>query len=309
MQTLNKIEKELLEQISSLHNIEECSVNIRKNGQCVVRQTNADIEIENKKDKEGINIFVKDGTKNKGCHIPVILSVSGLTDTVYNDFYIGNNVDITIVAGCGISCGGGKSEHNGIHRFFIGENSKIKYIEKHLGLGNGGERVINPITKVFMKKNSECDMITTQISGITDSKRTTYARLDENAVLNINETLFTTDNQTCETHFKVVLEGKNSKAHIVSRSVAKDNSKQNFYSSVIGKNACFGHIECDGILTGHSRIASTPKIDAGCEDALLVHEAMIGKISNDQILKLMSLGLSKEEAEQEIINGFLSSKI
>lgn len=307
---LTKIEKDLLAEIADLHSIPECSVNIRKNGECEVRKSTSDIEIVSKKDKDGIDIFVKDNVKNKSCHIPVILSLGNFSEQVYNDFYIGKNVDVTIVAGCGISCNGhGKSEHNGIHRFFIGENSKIKYIEKHLGKGDKTfEKVLNPVTEIEMENGSEFVMQTTQLGGVTSSNRKTFAKLKDNTKLVINEVIFTTDNQTCSTFFDVVLEGENSKVDVVSRSVAKDSSVQSFNSSVTGKNACFGHIECDGIITDSAKISSTPKIVAENVDALLVHEAMIGKISNEQLIKLMSLGLSKEQAEQEIINGFLKQK-
>lgn len=308
---LTDLDKKLLAEIADLHKIPECSINIRKNGKCELRQTNEDINIVSKTDKSGIDIFVRDGVKGKSCHIPVILSVAGLTDVVYNDFYIGNNVEVTIIAGCGISCSGnGKSEHNGIHRFFIGENSKVLYVEKHLGIGDKvAERNLNPTTEVTVGNGSEFTMKTTQLGGVNNAKRNTIATLKENATLIINEVIYTTDKQQCSTNFKVNLVGKNSKVDVVSRSVAKDFSKQAFNSNVIGKNECFGHVECDGILTDHAKISSTPKIDAQNVDALLVHEAMIGKISSDQIIKLMSLGLSKEEAEQEIINGFLNNAI
>ncbi len=304
---LTDLEKELLAQIADLHKIPECSINIRKNGECELRKTSEDVNIVSKTDKPGIDIIVKDGVKGKSCHIPVIISKIGLTDNVYNDFFIGNNVDITIIAGCGISCSEkGKSEHNGIHRFFIGKNSKVKYIEKHLGIGDkNAEKNLSPTTEVILDKNSEFEMQTTQLGGVDLSKRKTIATLKANSTLIINEVIYTTDRQKCSTNFKVNLVGENSKVDVVSRSVAKDFSRQSFNSNVVGKNSCFGHVECDGIITDNAQISSTPKIEAKDVNALLVHEAMIGKISNDQIIKLMSLGLNKEQAEQEIINGFL----
>lgn len=302
-----KIDKELLAQIADLHSIPEGAYNIRKNGECLSRNSSAEIDIVPKKKKSGIDIIVKPNVKNKSCHIPVILSKAGLNDVVYNDFYIGENADVVIVAGCGISCGNGKSEHDGIHAFHLGKNSRVKYIEKHLGLGSEkAERVLNPTTKIFMEEGSFFEMDTLQLGGVSYSKRKTEARLKKDAKLSIKEKILTTDNQEAITMFKVELNGENSSVDVVSRSVAKDHSKQTFISNVIGNDKVFGHVECDGILCNNAKITSTPKIVANNVDASLVHEAVIGKIAGEQLIKLMSLGLDEKEAEDVIIKGFLN---
>ena len=304
---MDKIDKELLLQIADLHSIPEGAYNIRKNGECLSRNSDSEIEIVPKAKKSGIDIIVKPGVKKRSCHIPVIISKSGLNDVVYNDFYIGDNADVVIIAGCGISCSSGKSEHDGIHSFHLGKNSRVKYVEKHLGMGDEkAERILNPITKIYMKNDSYFEMDTLQIGGVSYSKRRTEATLGENAKLIIKEKILTTSSQQALTHFKVNLIGKNSSVDVISRSVAKDNSMQSFFSSVTGKDEVFGHVECDGILCDNAKIISTPKIIADNVNASLVHEAVIGKIAGEQLIKLMSLGLSKEEAENVIIKGFLN---
>ena len=295
---MNNIEKKLLEKIADLHKIPSGAFNLRTNGQASARNSTKEIEIIPKKNKSGIDISV---------HIPVIITVGGLTDLVYNDFYIGENSDVLIVAGCGIhnkTCK--KSEHNGIHTFHLEKNSKVKYIEKHVGEGNGsGEKILNPVTKIIMKENSYMEMETLQLEGVTSTIRKTNAKLYDNASLHIQENILTTDFQTAKTHFKVELVGENSKVEVVSHSVAKDNSYQEFKSDLVGKNQCFGHVECDGIILNNARIVSTPMIDAKNSNASLIHEAAIGKIAGDELIKLMTLGLTKEEAENMIIQGFL----
>ncbi|MBQ7307719.1 MAG: SufD family Fe-S cluster assembly protein [Clostridia bacterium] len=304
---MDKIDKELLLQIADLHSIPEGAYNIRKNGKLLSKNTNADIDIVPKKNKSGIDIIIKPNVKNKSCHIPVILSESGITDVVYNDFYIGDNADVVIIAGCGISCSSGKSEHDGIHSFHLGKNSRVKYVEKHLGIGKEeAERVLNPITKIYMKENSYFEMDSLQLGGVTYTDRKTYAKLKENAKLVIKEKILTTSSQVALTKFRVELNGKGSSVDVISRSVAKDFSKQTFYSNVIGNEEVFGHVECDGILCDNAKIISTPKIEANNVNASLVHEAAIGKIAGEQLIKLMSLGLTREEAENVIIKGFLN---
>lgn len=304
---MNNIEKKLLEKIADLHKIPSGAFNLRTNGQAAARNSTKEIEIIPKKNKSGIDIIVKPNVKNKSVHIPVIITVGGLTDLVYNDFYIGENSDVLIVAGCGIhnkTCK--KSEHNGIHTFHLEKNSKVKYIEKHVGEGNGsGEKILNPVTKIIMKENSYMEMETLQLEGVTSTIRKTNAKLYDNASLHIQENILTTDFQTAKTHFKVELVGENSKVEVVSHSVAKDNSYQEFKSDLVGKNQCFGHVECDGIILNNARIVSTPMIDAKNSNASLIHEAAIGKIAGDELIKLMTLGLTKEEAENMIIQGFL----
>lgn len=304
---MNEIEKKLLEKIADLHSTPSGAFNIRKNGATLNRSSSKEIEIIPKKDKSGIDIKIKDGTQNKSVHIPVIITVGGLNDLVYNDFYIGKNCDVVIVAGCGIHNATCKtSTHNGIHSFHIGENSKVKYIEKHVGEGEGsGGKILNPVTKIYLKKKSQMQLESLQIEGVTSTVRKTNAIIDDGAILKIQENILTTDAQTAKTIFNVRLKGKNSSVEVVSHSVAKDISFQEFKSNIIGENVCFGHVECDGIMLGDARIVSLPMIDARNSNASLVHEAAIGKIAGDELVKLMTLGLSQKEAENMIINGFL----
>lgn len=304
---MDKIDKQLLAEIADWHKIPQGSLNIRKNGQVLKRKSTKDIQIVPKKDKSGIDIIVADNVVGKSVHIPVLLTVSGINDLVYNDFYIGKNADVLIVAGCGIhNAGNEKSQHNGIHSFHLAENCKVRYIEKHLGLGNGsGQKVLNPITKITMQNGSFFEMETVQLGGVTSSVRQTEATLFDNAQLVIHEKIMTDQKQTANTKFKVNLLGKNSSVQVQSRSVAKDCSKQSFVSNIIGQNECFGHVECDGIILDKAQISSTPKIEAKNVNASLVHEAAIGKITGEQLQKLQTLGLTEQEAQNEIIKGFL----
>lgn len=304
---MDKLDKELLSQIAGMHTIPQGSFNIRKNGESVDRKSTKDIEIIPKKDKSGIDIIVKEGVKNKSVHIPVIITVGNLNDLVYNDFYIGKDAEVLIVAGCGIhNPSEQKSQHDGIHSFHLAENSKVKYIEKHLGIGTGsGEKILNPTTVIEMKKGSQFEMETIQLGGVSKSNRKTDAVLEDDAKLVIKEKILTTDKQIAKTFFNVILKGKNSSVEVISRSVAKGKSKQQFISNITGQNECFGHVECDGILMDTAVIESTPKIVAKDLNATLVHEAAIGKIAGDQMIKLQTLGLSEEEAQNEIIKGFL----
>lgn len=304
---MNKIDKSLLEQVSDLHKISLGAFNIRKNGEVLDRKSTKEIEIVKKKDKSGIDIFIKKDVKNKAVHIPVIISVGGLNDLVYNDFYVGENADVTIVAGCGIHNDTSEtSTHNGIHSFHLAKNSRVRYIERHIGEGKGeGGKILNPVTKIYQKENSFMKIETLQLGGVTSSVRKTFASLGDGAVLNIQENILTEFDQTAKTLFKVNLKGKNSRVEVVSHSVAKNTSYQEFKSDVIGESECFGHVECDGILLDNARIVSTPMIDAKDSNSSLVHEAAIGKIAGDELIKLMTLGLSQEEAEKLIIKGFL----
>ena len=305
---MNEIEKKILEEVSSLHAVPMSGAhNIRLNGKLVSRGVTEGINILSKKDKDGIDVFIKSGTKNESVHIPVIVSFSGVKDKVYNDFYVEDDVDVLIVAGCGVNCNGSSaSGHNGIHTFRIGKNSKVRYVEKHVGLGdNEAKRELDPVTDIILGENSVLIMETSQLGGVTKSIRTTNATLARGAKLIIKESLLTDERDRVKTMFNVNLEGENSKVEVVSRSVAKEKSRQEFVSNIIGKNKCFGHVECDGIISEKGIISSTPKIVAKHPDAMLVHEAAIGKIGEGQIEKLMTLGLDKEEAEREIISGFL----
>lgn len=281
--------------------------NIRKNGKCVDRKVNEYINITSKEDGSGINIYVKEDIPLGIVDIPVLLTESGMTDVVYNDFFIGKNAHVTIVAGCGIhNPGHADSVHNGIHRFFLEEGANVRYIEKHYGEGSGdGKRILNPITEVYMKKDAYMVMDTQQLKGVSDTLRVTKAKLSDNATLIINEKILTTNNQKAKTKFMVSLDGKNSSTHVTSRSVAEDESYQEFNSNVIGNNACYGHVECDAIIKDKGCVRAIPKIYAKHIDARLIHEATIGKIAGEQFIKLMSLGLSAKDAEKVIIEGFL----
>ena len=304
---LNKIDKELLKTISDLHQIPEGAYNIRKDGELVSRNVSANIDIVTKKDKPGIDIIVKDGTKNESLHIPVIVSKAGLHDLVYNDFYIGKDCDITIVAGCGIACGSNKDNgHDGIHSFYIKENSRVNYIEKHYATGDGkGKRTLNPITNVELAKNAYMKMETVQMGGVTSAIRETNAVLGDSSKLEIGEKIMTDAEDYAETKFNVDLNGKDCSTHVVSRAVAKDNSKQVYLSRVNGNNKCYGHTECDAIIMDNANIIAKPEITAKVADASLIHEAAIGKIAGEQLIKLQTLGLTEKQAEDEIIKGFL----
>ena len=303
---LTSIDKELLAQVADLHSIPQGAINIRKNGQGILRNTTADIEIVPKTDKSGIDIIVHAGVVNKSVHIPVIITEGGVNDLVYNDFYIGENCDVLIVAGCGIhNNSSSKSTHNGIHTFHLEKNCKVRYVEKHLGLGSGAEKILNPVTKVHMKSGSNFEMETVQLGGVSSSVRTTHATLDDDAHLVIKEKIKTDNNQSAKTRFTVNLKGDKSSCNIVSRSVASDNSYQQFDSKLVGNAKCFGHVECDGLLADNARIVSIPQIDAKNSNAELIHEAQIGKIADEQLTKLMTLGLNQKQAEDLIIKAYL----
>ena len=304
---MEKIDADLLQTIADIHKIPEGAYNIRKNGESYGRRSSANIEIVSKEDKQGIDIIIKPNTKNESVHIPVILTESGLDEVVYNDFYIGENSDVVIVAGCGIhNCGNQKSEHDGIHTFHIGKNARVKYIEKHYGEGEGtGENVLNPTTEIYLDENAFAEMEMVQIKGVDSAKRDTDAYLSKGAKLVITERLMTHGEQFAESNVNISLDGKNASAQVISRSVGKDDSIQIFHPKVIGNASCKAHVQCDSIIMDNSKISSIPEIDAKNSDAQLVHEAAIGKINNDQLLKLMTFGLTEEEAEEVIVKGFL----
>ena len=305
---LSPIDENLLAAITNLHGMPKGAINIRRDGKLVERHNTAYIEIETLTDNPGIDVRVKPGTKGESVFIPVIVTQSGLKDVVYNTFHIGEDCDIEIIAGCGIhNDSHAASEHDGIHSFHVGKNSRVKYIEKHYGEGEGtGERILNPTTNVHMDENSFCEMEMIQVRGVTSTIRDTNAKLAAGAKLVLTERLLTHDDQTATSNVVIELEGEDSNVKIVSRSVAQDNSVQVFNPLVVGKAACRGHVQCDAILMGNAKVRSVPAIEADSPDAMLMHEAAIGKIAGDQIVKLMTLGLSEEEAEQEIINDFLS---
>lgn len=304
---MDAIQKELLMQIANLHGVPAGAYNFRVNGEGAGRNTTEHIDIVTKTDKPGIDIIIKPGTKNESVHIPVVLSQTGLKEVVYNDFYIGEDCDVTIIAGCGIHNSGDQdSQHDGIHTFFVGKNSRVKYVEKHYGEGDGrGSRVLNPQTIVHIEEGGRLEMDTVQIKGVDSTIRVTKADLAADANLVIREKIMTHGTQFAKTDFTVDLNGEGSGADVVSRSVAKGESRQEFISVINGNNRCTGHTECDAILMDSGKVLATPALSANHLDASLIHEAAIGKIAGEQIIKLMTLGLTEEEAEQQIVSGFL----
>lgn len=304
---MNNTELQLLQIIADMGDSTDGAFNIRANGQLANRRVTENIDIKTKTDNPGIDIIIKPGTVNESVHIPVIISETGLTDLVYNDFYIGENSDVTIIAGCGIhNCGEKESRHDGIHTFYVGKNAKVKYIEKHYGEGDGnGENVMNPTTIVNIEDGGYMEMETAQIKGVDSTKRVTRATLAAGAALVIHEKIMTHGTQTAETDFSVDLNGEDSGANVISRSVAKGNSRQKFVSMINGNNRCSGHTECDAIIMENGKVSALPELTANHIDASLIHEAAIGKIAGDQLIKLMTLGLTEQEAEEQIINGFL----
>lgn len=304
---MDKIQEALLAQVADLHGMPEGAYNIRSDGATSARNTTANIDIVTKTDKQGIDIIIKPGTKNESMHIPVIIEKTGLQEMVYNDFFVGEDSDVTIVAGCGISnCGDQESRHDGVHSFFVGKNARVKYIEKHYGEGDGtGGRVMNPTTVVELSEGAHMEMDTVQIKGIDNTKRKTMATLTDGAKLIITEKLMTHGEQYAETEFSVDLNGEDCSANVISRSVAKDRSKQLFLSKINGNNRCYGHSECDAIIMDEATVSAIPEITANSLEASLIHEAAIGKIAGEQLTKLMTLGLSEKEAEEQIVAGFL----
>ncbi|MDD6101680.1 MAG: SufD family Fe-S cluster assembly protein [Clostridiales bacterium] len=304
---MDDIQLNLLKEVAELDRLPAGAYNIRVNGKGEARNTTANIDIITKKDKPGIDIYVKPGTKKESLHIPVVLSQSGLHDMVYNDFYIGEDADVTIIAGCGIHCGGNEETgHDGVHRFFLEKNAKIRYVEKHYGEGEGrGRRIMNPTTEVYLKEGASAYMEMTQIAGIDDTYRKTTAIIEKGAGLEIMEKVMTTGVQNAVSDFTATLQGDDSSCNIVSRTVAKDKSRQHFASNLIGNSKCSGHSECDSIIMDDAKVSASPSLTAANVDAGLIHEAAIGKIAGEQLLKLMSLGLTESEAEEKIVNGFL----
>lgn len=305
---LDNIQMHMLTEVADLHGVPEGAYNFRVNGEKAGRNTTANIDIATKTDgKSGIDIRIKDGTKNESVHIPVVLSESGIKETVYNDFYVGDNCDVVIVAGCGIhNCGNQDSQHDGVHRFYVGKNSRVRYVEKHYGEGDGkGKRILNPVTEVYQQADSYVDMEMVQIKGVDSTHRITKAELAEGATMIVHERLMTHGDQVATSVYEVKLQGNGSSTDVISRSVARDNSEQVFEAAIIGETACSGHAECDAIIMDKAHVVAIPKLDAKDVDAALIHEAAIGKIAGDQLIKLMSLGLTEAEAEAQIIGGFL----
>lgn len=307
---MDKIQQDLLATVADIHGVPEGAYNIRSNGALGGRNTTANIDIVTKEDKPGIDIIIKPGTKNESVHIPVIISESGLKDMVYNDFFIGEDADVTIVAGCGIhNCGDQSSQHDGIHTFYVGKNARVKYIEKHYGENDPdavGENIMNPTTVVEIEEGGYMEMETTQIKGIDNTVRDTKAILKgEGAKLVVRDKLMTHGKQHADAIFDVEMNGTDSTCDLISRAVAKDDSTQTFKANIVGNAKCASHTECDAIIMDNAKISASPDIVANDLDAALIHEAAIGRIAGEQLMKLMTLGLSEEEAEQQIIAGFL----
>ena len=307
MVKLDAIQKRLISEIADLHAVPAGAYNFRANSQLAGRNTTANIDIIFKENGSGIDVRIKPGTKNESVHIPVVISESGIKETVYNDFYIGEDCDVVIVAGCGIdNCGGQDSEHDGVHRFFVGRGAKVKYVEKHYGSGDGkGQRILNPVTECYMDEDSSMEMEMEQIKGVDSTERTTLAELKAGAKLVVKERLMTHGSQNAVSSYQVNLNGTGATADVVSRSVARDDSTQTFNARITGNAPCSGHTECDSIIMDRGHILAIPSLEANDVDAMLVHEAAIGKIAGDQLIKLMTLGLTEAEAEEQIINGFL----
>lgn len=306
MMDLDEIEKDLLKQVADIDGVPAGAYNFRVNGKSIGKNSTENIDVKSKTDKSGLDIAIKENTKKDVVHIPVIISKSGHKETVYNDFYIGDNSEITIVAGCGIyNCGAKSSIHDGVHVFHVGKNCKVKYIEKHYGTGPSAGKILNPTTELYIDENSYIELELEQIAGVDSTNRLTKAELNKNAKINIIEKLLTHGRQTAKSNIEVNLNGKNSTANIVSRSVARDFSKQNFKLHITGKTICRGHSECNAIITDNAKVLATPSLNAESLNAELIHEAAIGKIANAEINKLMTLGFTEKEAEAKIINGFL----
>ena len=307
MMKLDEIQRRLLLEVADLHEIPEGAYNIRSNSQSAGRQSTANIEITSKQEVSGLEVRIKPGTKRESVHIPVVMTESGLKEVVYNDFFVGADADVVIVAGCGIdNCGNQDSQHDGIHRFYLEKGAKVRYVEKHYGSGDGsGKRILNPGTEVYMAEDSYMEMEMVQIKGVDDTVRTTTAELAAGAKLVVRERLMIHGDQNAVSTYVVTLNGENASADVVSRSVARDHSYQKFDAKIIGNAACSGHTECDSIIMDQGRILAVPGLEANHVDASLFHEAAIGKIAGEQLIKLMTLGLTEAEAEEQIINGFL----
>ncbi|CCY53893.1 putative uncharacterized protein [Coprococcus sp. CAG:782] len=304
---IDEIQKRILEEVADLHEVPIGAYNIRANSKMAARNTTANIDIVSKEDGSGIDVKIKPGTKNESVHIPVVISKTGIKEVVYNDFFIGEDSDVVIVAGCGIhNCGNQDSQHDGVHRFYVGKNAHVKYVEKHYGEGDGtGKRILNPGTEVYMEEGSSMEMEMVQIKGVDSTVRDTKAELAAGASLVVRERLMTHGDQSAVSIYKVQLNGEGASADVVSRSVARDNSYQKFDAKIDGNAACSGHSECDAIIMDNAKILAVPQLQANNIDAALIHEAAIGKIAGEQLTKLMTLGLTEAEAEEQIINGFL----
>lgn len=308
MAVINEITKKLLTLVSDWKGNFDGAYSIREDGGCIGMRSTEHIHIARRRDKSGLTIHIDPETKGEKVYIPACVTHGNQDDIVYNDFYIGENADVIIIAGCGVHTDtDGEVRHNGIHRFFIGQNAHVRYEEKHIGNGNGsGIRSIDPVTDIHLEENAFMEMETVQISGVDRSNRKTTATAKSGARLVVQERILTEGNQTADTFFEIELNGNDSGADIVSHSVAKDHSRQTYVSTIVGNAPCSGHTECDAIIAGNAIVDASPRLYARHSDAALIHEAAIGKIAGDQILKLRTLGLTEEEAEAKIVEGFLS---
>ena len=307
---MDNIEQRRLEEVLDMHDkMPEGAMNIRLNGEAAERHSTANIDITSRPDGSGININIKPHTKKQTCCIPVVISKTGYKESVINEFFVGEDCDVVIVAGCGIhNCGDQESQHDGLHKFTIGKGSRVKYIERHYGEaadGKTGSRIMNPKTEIYLDEDSVMEMESTQIKGIDSTKRETRAVVGKNAKLILKERLLTNGEQFAESRMDAELVGEGSSADLISRSVATEDSRISFISNIEGKAPCHGHTECDAIIAGNAKVLAVPALDAVDPDAELIHEAAIGKIAGEQLIKLETLGLTREEAEQAIIEGFL----
>ena len=304
---MTQMDTNLLFQIANINGTPKGAFNIRKDGKLDSRASTKNIQITSKTDKPGIDIRIAPGTRGEECHIPVLITQSGLNDLVYNDFFIGEDCDVTIIAGCGIHNDGcDTAQHDGVHTFYVGRNSHIRYSEKHYGEGSGtGGRIMNPQTIVYLEEGASLDMDTVQIKGVDSTKRYTKIVVGRDGEAVITEKLLTHGEQVAESEMDIILQGENASGRVISRSVGQDRSQQVFYPRVVGENKCFGHVQCDSIIMDNAKIKAIPAITCDHPDAQLIHEAAIGRIAGDQILKLMTLGLTEQEAEERILNGFL----
>lgn len=301
---IDNLSKSLLKQISNLHKLPNGAYSFRKNGKSELLKSSANIRIEKKDDLSGINIYISSKCKNESCHIPVIITENDINDLVYNDFYIEDGAKVTIVAGCGIHSSG-ESSHNGIHTFYVGSNVEVNYVENHIATGKGKKQELNPVTVITVGENSVFNIVTNQLGGVTYANRKTKATLKANSTLNVTEKLLTSGFEVAKTNFEISLIGEGSRTNIISRSVARQESEQEFKSNLIGKNLCYGRVECDAILLDKAIVISQPKVSAKSNLAELTHEATIGRIAQEQLVKLMTLGLNEEQATMKIIEGFL----
>lgn len=305
---MNDRTKEILKLVSDWDGGEfKGAFNIREDGGCAGRQSSENVIINSKEDAPGLVINISNKAQGETVYIPACVTHGDVDDLVYNDFYIEDGADVTIVAGCGVHTDDGHdARHNGIHRFFVGKSAHVLYKEKHIGTGSGtGLKKIDPVTHVELDEDSVLEMDTLQISGVDQTTRKTTGSLGARAKLIIHERIMTDGNETAKTDFNVEMNGEDSGVDLISRSVAKGNSYQEYHSVISGNCRCTGHSECDAILAGNGRVNAAPELYAGDLDASLIHEAAIGKIAGEQIIKLKTLGLTDEEAEQKIIEGFL----